>query len=166
MVLAEYLALLDYKVGRRQALDQKIEEIALTPRYREIVGRLRCFRGIDTQSAMVLATELHDLRRFQNPQQLMAYLGLVPREHSSGERRSQGSITKAGNTHCRHVLVQAAWSYRNRPAVGEGLRCGNRTRKHTWSLTAGKLSTGSSSCTTAFTAGVRLRSQRSPWPEN
>jgi transposase len=137
MVWAEYLALLDYKLGRRAALDQKIEEIALSPRYREIVGRLRCFRGIDTQSAMVLATELHDLRRFQNPRQLMAYIGLVPREHSSGERRSQGAITKAGNTHCRHVLVQAAWSYRNRPAVGEGLRLRQqdqdaRVVAHTW----------------------------------
>jgi transposase len=137
MVLAEYLALLDYKLGRRAALDHKIDEIAVSPRYRQIVGRLRCFRGIDTQSAMVIATELHDLRRFQNPQQLMAYVGLVPREHSSGERRSQGAITKAGNTHCRHVLVQAAWSYRNRPAVGEALRLRQQDQDahvvaHTW----------------------------------
>jgi transposase len=136
-VLAEYLALLDYKLGRRAALDLQIEEIALQPRYREIVGRLRCFRGIDTTSAMVIATELHDLRRFHNPQQLMSYVGLVPREHSSGERRSQGSITKAGNAHCRHVLVQAAWSYRNRPAVGEALRLRQREQDprvvaHTW----------------------------------
>ncbi len=62
---------------------------------------------------MVLVTELGDWRRFEHPGQLMAYVGLVPSEHSSGESRRQGSITKAGNSHCRHVLVQAAWSYRH-----------------------------------------------------
>jgi transposase len=71
---------------------------------------------------MVLATEIGDWRRFEHPQQLMAYLGLVPSEDSSGDRRRQGSITKAGNSHCRHVLVQAAWNYRHRPTIGAALR--------------------------------------------
>lgn len=71
---------------------------------------------------MVLATELGDFRRFENPRQLMAYLGLVPGEDSSGDRRRQGPITKAGNARCRHVLVQAAWCYRRRPAVGASLK--------------------------------------------
>jgi transposase len=86
------------------------------------VDRITCFRGFKAQAAMVIATELGDLRRFENPRQLMAYLGLVPREHSSGERRRQGAITKAGNTRVRHVLIQAAWHYRKRPAVGAPLR--------------------------------------------
>jgi transposase len=64
---------------------------------------------------MVLATELVDWRRFEDPRQLMAYVGLVPSEDSSGDRRRLGAITKAGNRHCRHALVQAAWSYRYRP---------------------------------------------------
>ncbi len=123
MVLTEYLTLLDFKLQRRDALDRRIEELALTPRYKPIVDRLLCcFRGIRTQSAMVLATELGDLRRFESPRQLMAYLGLVPREDSSGDRRRLGAITKAGNARVRHVLVQAAWNYRRRPAVGKALK--------------------------------------------
>ena len=87
-----------------------------------MVERLRCFRGIETHSAMVLATEIGDWRRFDSPRQLMAYLGLVPTEHSSGEKRRQGAITKCGNAHCRHVLVQAAWSYQRRPALSAALK--------------------------------------------
>jgi len=121
-VLAEYFALLEYKLSRRDELDRRIEELALTPRYAPAVERIRCFRGFKTQSAMVLATEIGDVRRFESPCQLMAYLGLVPGEHSSGERRRMGSITKAGNARVRHVLVQAAWSARKRPTVGAALR--------------------------------------------
>ena len=118
VVLSEYLALLEYKLQRRDELDRRIEEIALTPLYRPIVERLRCFRGLDTHAAMVLATEIGDWRRFDSPRPLMAYLGLVPSEDSSGSTRRQGSIAKCGNSHCRHVLVQAAWNYRYRPSVG------------------------------------------------
>jgi transposase len=84
------------------------EMLPLLPQYKPVVARLRCFRGIDTHSAMVLATEIGDWRRFESPRRLMAYVGLVPSEHSSGEKRRQGSITKCGNAHCRHVLLQAA----------------------------------------------------------
>lgn len=122
VVLGEYFALLEYKLDRREELDRKIEELALRPQYKPIVERLRCFRGIDTHSAMVLATEIGDWRRFESPRHLMAYMGLVPSEHSSGEKRRQGSITKCGNAHCRHVLVQAAWSYQRRPTVGAPLK--------------------------------------------
>jgi len=122
VVLSEYLALLEYKLQRRDELDGRIEALALTPRYKPVVDRIRCFRGFKTQSAMVIATELGDVRRFENPRQLMAYVGLVPSEHSSGDRRRLGSITKAGNARVRHVLIQAAWQYRKRPAVGAPLR--------------------------------------------
>lgn len=122
IVLAEYFALLEYKLQRRDELDRKIETLALMPRYKPIVERITCFRGFKTQAAMVLATELGDLRRFESPRQLMAYIGLVPGEHSSGDRRRLGAITKAGNARVRHVLVQAAWQYRRRPAVGAALR--------------------------------------------
>jgi transposase len=66
---------------------------------------------------MVLATELVDWRRFASPRQLAAYLGFVPREDSTGDRERKGAITKAGNAHCRHALIQAAWSYRYVPQV-------------------------------------------------
>jgi transposase len=121
-VFGEYLALLEYKISRRDDLDEQIETLALNPHYKSAVERLCCFRGISTIAAMTLATEIDDWRRFERPSQLMAYLGLVPSEHSSGERHHRGPITKAGNSRCRHVLVQAAWSYRCRPTVGEELK--------------------------------------------
>jgi len=92
----------------------------------EAVQRLQCFRGLQVHGAMVLATELVDWRRFESPRQLMAYLGLGPREHSSGDRERRGSLTKAGNSHCRHVLVQAAWAYRYQPKVGVALKARQR----------------------------------------
>ena len=122
VVLSEYLALLEYKLQRRDQLDRRIEALALTPRYKPVVDRLACFRGFKTQAAMVIATERGDVRRFENARQLMAYVGLVPSEHSSGDRRRLGGITKAGNARVRHTLIQAAWCYRKRPAVGAPLK--------------------------------------------
>lgn len=122
VIFAEYLSLLEYELSRRDELDGRIEAVALAPAYAPVVERLRCFRGFDTHAAIVLATEIGDWRRFARAGELMAYMGLVPTEDSSGERRRLGAITKAGNSHCRHVLVQAAWSYRHRPAVGAALK--------------------------------------------
>lgn len=115
LVFREYHALLAYELQRRDALDRQIEQLALEPALAAAVGRLQCFRGISLHAAMVLATEIVDWRRFERPGQLAAYLGLVAREASSGPRERKGSITKAGNSHCRHVLVQAAWTYHYRP---------------------------------------------------
>lgn len=120
-VFGEYLALLEYKLARRDALDHRIGELALTPALAPAVNRLQCFRGVQRHVAMVLTTEIGDWRRFGSPRQLMAYLGLVPKERSSGDRERRGSLTKAGNSHCRHVLVQAAWAYRFQPKVGAAL---------------------------------------------
>ena len=116
----EYLVLLDYKLDRRDELDRQIGVLPLDPSYKEAVGRLCCFKGISTQAAMVLVAEIGDFRHFEHPGKLMAYVELVPSEHSSGGTRRQGSTTKAGNSRVRHVLVQAAWTYRFR--LGEG-RC-------------------------------------------
>lgn len=137
LVYREYLALLEYKISRREDLDSQIQALALTPAVATAVAQLQCFRGLKVHGAMVLATEIVDWRRFSTPGQLMAYLGLVPREDSTGERQRRGSITKAGNAHCRHVLVQAAWSYRHKPAVGTALKERQRGQSprvitHTW----------------------------------
>jgi len=121
LVFREYHSLLMYKLQRRDELDRQIEQLALLPALAPMVGRLQCFRGISLHSAMVLATEIVDWRRFERPAQLACYLGLVSREDSSGDRTRLGSITKAGNSHCRHVLVQAAWSYRHRPQTSVDL---------------------------------------------
>lgn len=122
LVLGEYVALVAYTRQRRDELDRQIAARALTPPYAAPVARLRCFRGIETHTAMVLATELGDWRRFGSPRALMAYLGLVPSEHSSGPRERRGAITKAGNSRCRHVLLQAAWAYRHPPRTSLLLR--------------------------------------------
>jgi len=137
LVFREYWALFQYKRDRRLVLDREIAARAADPAVRDAVGRLQCFRGIQVHSAMVLATEIGDWRRFASAGQLMAYLGLVPREHSSGGRERKGAITKAGNSHCRHVLVQAAWTYRHRPKVAATLRARQRTQPapvvaHAW----------------------------------
>jgi transposase len=122
LIFREYHALLLYKLERRDELDRQIEQLALLPNIAPMVERLQCFRGISLHTAMVLATEIVDWRRFERPSQLACYLGLVSREDSSGDRTRLGSITKAGNSHCRHVLVQAAWSYRHRPQTGVELK--------------------------------------------
>jgi transposase len=131
IVLREYLALLEYKLLRRAELDRHIEALALTPAFAQAVATLQCFRGLKRHAAMVLATEIVDWRRFHDPRHLMAYLGFVPREHSSGDRERRGSITKAGNSHCRHVLMQAAWSYRHRPQIGTSLKARQRGQSPT-----------------------------------
>ena len=122
LVFREYHALLLYKLQRRDDLDREIVRLAELPTLKPAVQALQCFRGISLHSAMVLATEITDWRRFERPGQLASYVGLVMRESSSGERQRLGSITKAGNSHCRHVLVQAAWSYRHRPATSVDLK--------------------------------------------
>lgn len=125
-VAVEYRAHLTYLLDRRDALDRRLAAEALTPALAPLVARLRAFRGIDERAALVLATEIGDWRRFASPTQLMAYVGLVPREASSGSHERRGTITKAGNGYCRHVLVQAAWSYRHRPHTGPVLAARQR----------------------------------------
>jgi transposase len=122
LVFREYLALLDYKLARREALDREIARLAELPEIKPAVGRLQCFRGIGLHSAMVLATEIGDWRRFERAGQLAAYLGLVARESSSGSTERRGSITKAGNRFCRHVLIEAAWHYHYRPNLSREIK--------------------------------------------
>jgi len=91
-----------------RALREQIEHWRFAP----VVRALMCFKGIDFTAAAIIVAELGDLRRFEHPRHLMAYLGLVPSEYSSGTSRTQGSITKTGNTHVRRILVESAWCYR------------------------------------------------------
>jgi len=87
-------------------------------RFEPVVMALQALRGIDQISAIGLVAEIGDISRFTHPRQLMAYLGLVPSEHSSGERVARGSITKTGNAHARRLLTEAAWNYRFQPRIG------------------------------------------------
>jgi len=98
-----------------------MEEVLVEWDRRPFVEALMSFRGFKTVAAMTEIAELGDLSRFAHPKQLMGYLGLVPGEHSSGERRRQGSITKTGNGHARWMLVECASHYRYPPRVSPQL---------------------------------------------
>lgn len=112
IVLQELIDTITEAEERRDRLSQQIEELAGTWALRPLVEALQAMRGIAFLSAVVLVAEIGDFRRFANPRQLMAYLGLVPSEHSSGRKVQRGGITKAGNTRARRILVEGAWSYR------------------------------------------------------
>lgn len=120
-VVDDYLLAIDHTEARVLELDARLAEMAQREPYREPVGWLRCFRGIDTLTAMLILAELHDFRRFASAPALMAYLGLVPGEHSSGDKHRRGRITRTGNALVRRVLVEAAWHYQHRPSVGVAL---------------------------------------------
>jgi transposase len=112
-----YLLTLDLVDRRIEALEAAIHEAATQGPWRELVARLRCLRGVDTLTAFGLVSEIGDFARFASARQFMAFVGLVPSEHSSGERRRQGSITKVGNAQLRRLLVESAWHARRRPRV-------------------------------------------------
>jgi transposase len=107
---------------RRDTLEAGIGEMVPGSPWAQTVARLRCLRGMDTLSAVGLCAEIGDWQRFERAGQLMSYVGLVPSEDSSGERRRQGSITKTGSRHARRLLVEAAWHYRRAPAKGQALK--------------------------------------------
>lgn len=116
-VFESYLLSIDQLTERLARLDAELAEAAQQEPYREPVAWLRCFRGIDTLTAAGIVAELHDFRRFDSPRRLMAYLGLVPSERSTGERERKGPITKAGNRHVRRLLIEAAWHHRCKPRI-------------------------------------------------
>jgi transposase len=113
----DYLTSVDLVDRRITQLERGLAEQAATGPYAELVERLRCLRGIDTLSAVGLVAEIGDFERFATAEAFMSFVGLVPSEHSSGAKRSQGSITKAGNAHARRLLVEAAWNHRRRPGA-------------------------------------------------
>ncbi len=122
VVVDDYQLAIDHLEARLRELDAQLGEIAQTDPYREPVGWLRCFRGIDTLTAILILAELHDFRRFPSARALMAYLGLVPGEDSTGEKHRRGRITRTGNTLVRRLLVETAWHYQHRPGIGVALR--------------------------------------------
>jgi transposase len=119
--VTDYVGAIDALVLRRGTLEATIGEVIPGSPLESTVARLRCLRGLDTLSAVGLAAEIGDFARFQRPAQLMSYVGLVPSEHSSGQTRRQGAITKTGSKHARRLLVEAAWHYRRPPRLGTTL---------------------------------------------
>jgi transposase len=118
----DYLCAEQSLVQRRRALIDVLEGAVAQSSHAQVVERLRCFRGIDTLTAAGLCAEVGSFQRFQKPSLLSGFLGVVPSEYTSDQKRVQGQITKAGPPHARRLLVEAAQHYRRRPAVGKGLQ--------------------------------------------
>lgn len=121
-VLQTYILAIEQVEERVKGIDADLEQASTSEPYKERVGWLRCFRGIDTVTAMTILAELHDFRRFEHPRELMSYLGLTPSENTSMDRSRRGSITKTGNSHVRRILIEAAWHYRHRPSISSCMK--------------------------------------------
>jgi transposase len=116
-----YLRAVDEVLARLRDVETDLRALLTLEPLQHRVQRLRCFRGIDDLTALTIAAELGDPRRFATAPSLMAFVGLVPSEHSSGSKRAQGAITKTGNAHLRRVLVESAWHDRHHPFVSAAL---------------------------------------------
>jgi transposase len=117
-----YVRAVDEAVGRLESVNAELRDLLTIEPLRARVERLRCFRGVDDLTALTIAAELGDARRFPSASRVMAFTGLVPSEYSSGATRARGHITKTGNAHLRRVLVESAWHYRHHPFLGDALR--------------------------------------------
>ena len=113
IVFQEYVDTVQLLSTRVAALDKQIESAAAESVFWPVIEALMALRGVNLLTAATIVAEIGDLQRFTGAPQLMAYLGLVPSEHSSGGTKSRGGITKTGNGHVRRVLVEAAWTYRH-----------------------------------------------------
>ena len=149
-VFDNYFTQMNHCLQRLDSLDKQVKSLAETNSYKEIVGFLRCFHGIDTLTAITIITEIFDFARFSAPGQLMSYLGLTCSEDSSGQKQRKGSITKAGNKRVRRLLVETSWHYRHPCKLSKTLKrrrkdqpqwiiniadnAGQRLRKRYWYL--------------------------------
>lgn len=122
IVLREMLFTMEQARDRRQRLEVELAQTAERGPLADLIRAWQCLRGIKVVSATRLAAELGDIRRFSNPRQLMGYVGLVSSERSSGPRQRRGWVTKTGNAHVRHIMVQAAWHSRHLPNLSRELR--------------------------------------------
>jgi len=121
LVYEEYRSQIQALLERLGRMDRQVVEAAESGRYREAVSRLRAFKGIDYIIALAVVCEIGDFRRFASAKAFMSYLGFVPSENSSGGKRKQGGITKAGNGHLRKLLIEGAWHYTKGARVGKRL---------------------------------------------
>jgi transposase len=122
IVFQEYVRAVSEHTERLQRLEAELQTQVQTWRWLPVVEAIQALRGVQFTAAVILIAELGDLTRFENPRQLMSYLGLIPREHTTGERRRQGSITKTGNSHARRALIEGAWAYRYPAKVSRHLQ--------------------------------------------
>jgi len=122
IVFQESIHAIDEQEQRVQRLEQELLDRARSWRLWPVVEALQALRGVQWLVSLTVVAELGDLTRFDNPRQLSAFVGLIPSEHTSGNKRRQGSITKTGNSRARRALVEAAWAYRHPAKVSEHIR--------------------------------------------
>jgi transposase len=122
IVFQEYVRSVSEQHERLQRLEVELREQVQDWRLYPAVQTLQALRGVQFTVAVTVVAELGDLTRFDNPRQLMSYLGLIPSEYSSGLQRRQGGITKGGNTHARRALVEGAWAYRHPAKISRHLQ--------------------------------------------
>jgi transposase len=113
IVFQEYVDTVGALSKRLEALDGQLQSAARASVFWPVIEALMALRGVNLLTAAIVVAEIGDLKRFASAPQLMAYLGVVPSEHSSGPKQARGGITKTGNGHVRRVLVEAAWTYRH-----------------------------------------------------
>jgi transposase len=122
IVFQEYVRAVTEQQDRRERLERELQDAVKGWRLYPVVEAIQALRGVELTGAVILMAELGDITRFDSPRKLMNYLGLTPSEYSSGERRRQGAITKAGNSHARRALVEGAWAYRYPAKVSRHLQ--------------------------------------------
>lgn len=121
-VLADALAAVEVAGLRVRQLTERLRQLAEVWDRAPLVKAMQALRGVEFVTAVTLAAEVGDFRRFATAGHFMAYVGLIPSERSSGKQRRQGPITRTGNAHVRHVLVEAAWQYRRKPRLSKAIR--------------------------------------------
>jgi len=125
-VLVDYIETVESLQERVDRLTNAIAELVEGWHLAPLVKALQAFRGVKLLTAVIIAAEVGDIRRFNSASRFMGYLGLVPSEHSSGESRVRGRITRTGNKHVRRVLIEAAWAYRFQAAMSPEIRQRNK----------------------------------------
>jgi transposase len=125
-VLEDYVKAVEDLAERVERLSKHMAQLVEGTVLEPLVKALQAFRGISLVSAVTIAAETDDLKRFATPQQFMSYVGLVPSEDSTGKRHKQGRITRCGNAHLRRIVVESAWHYRHAPRLSKELRRRNQ----------------------------------------
>jgi transposase len=121
-VLSDGLATVEAATLRCQQLTERLKELTKGWELEPLLKALQALRGVEFVTAVTLVAEVGDFRRFAKASEFMSYIGLVPSEYTTGNHRRQGPITKTGNAHVRHVLVESAWHYQKPPRISKALR--------------------------------------------
>lgn len=132
-IFDNYFTELQHSNQRLESIDKQVEQLAQTESYKEVVGILRCFHGIDILTAISVITEIFEFGRFASPRKFMSYLGLTPSESSSGDKHKRGPICKTGNKRVRRLLNESSWHYRHPFVIGKALKV-RRAGQPQWAI--------------------------------